>query len=52
MLHGATIIHPEKKPRGGKPTRPKKAANHAIASIRIRIDHAISGMKSGAFRMS
>src|SRR5262249_13611911 len=33
------------KRRGGELTRPEKAANRLIASIRIRIEHAIGGVK-------
>jgi hypothetical protein len=42
---GITIVQPKKKPRGGELTPQEKAANRAIASIRIRIEHAIGGVK-------
>jgi hypothetical protein len=42
---GITIIQPKKKPRGGELTPQEKASNRAIASIRIRIEHAIGGVK-------
>jgi DDE superfamily endonuclease len=42
---GITIVHPKKTPRGGELTPPEKAAHRAIASIRIRIEHAIGGVK-------
>jgi hypothetical protein len=42
---GITIIQPKKKPRGGELTPEEKASNRAIASIRIRIEHAIGGVK-------
>jgi hypothetical protein len=42
---GITIIQPKKKPRGGDLTPQEKASNRAIASIRIRIEHAIGGVK-------
>jgi DDE superfamily endonuclease len=42
---GITIVQPQKKPLGGEPTPPEKAANRAILSIRIRIEHAIGGLK-------
>jgi hypothetical protein len=42
---GITIVQPKKKPRGGELTPQEKAANRAIASIRIRIEHAIDGVK-------
>lgn len=40
-----TILQPKKKPPGGELTPPEKAANRAISSIRIRIEHAIGGVK-------
>jgi hypothetical protein len=45
VLSGVTIIQPKKKPRGGELTPPEKMANRAISSIRIRIEHAIGGVK-------
>jgi hypothetical protein len=42
---GITIVQPKKKPSGGELTPPEKAANRAISSIRIRIEHAIGGVK-------
>jgi DDE superfamily endonuclease len=45
MLDGVTIIQPKKKPRGGELTPPEKAHNRFISSIRIRIEHAIGGVK-------
>jgi hypothetical protein len=45
MLDGITIIHPKKKPRGGELTPPEKAHNRVISSSRIRIEHAIGGVK-------
>jgi DDE superfamily endonuclease len=42
---GITIIQPKKKPRGGELTPPEHARNRAISSIRIRIEHAIGGVK-------
>jgi hypothetical protein len=42
---GITIIQPKKKPRGGELTPPEQARNRAISSIRIRIEHAIGGVK-------
>jgi hypothetical protein len=44
-LHGITMAQPKKKPRGGELTPPEKAVNRAISSIRIRIEHAIGGVK-------
>jgi hypothetical protein len=45
VLADVTIIQPKKKPRGGKLTPPEKATNRRISSIRIRIEHAIGGVK-------
>jgi hypothetical protein len=45
MCDGITIVQPKKKPPGGELTPPEQAANRAIASIRIRIEHAIGGVK-------
>lgn len=45
MLNGITIVQPKKKPRGGELTPPEKATNRRIASISIRIAHAIGGVK-------
>jgi hypothetical protein len=44
-LDGITIVQPKKKPRGGELTPQEKAANRSISSIRIRIEHAIGGVK-------
>jgi hypothetical protein len=45
ILNGITIVQPKKKPRGGELTPPEKVTNRAISSIRIRIEHAIGGVK-------
>jgi hypothetical protein len=45
VLAEGTIVPPKKKPRGGELTPPEKANNHRISSIRIRIEHAIGGVK-------
>jgi len=42
---GITIVQPKKTPPGGGLTPAEKAANRAISSIRIRIEHAIGGVK-------
>jgi DDE superfamily endonuclease len=42
---GITIVQPQKKPPGRELTPPEKVANRAISSIRIRIEHAIGGVK-------
>jgi DDE superfamily endonuclease len=45
FLPDVTIIQPKKKPPGGELTHPEKAMNRRISSIRIRIEHAIGGVK-------
>jgi len=45
LLNGITIVQPKKKPRGGELTPPEQATNRTISSIRIRIEHAIGGVK-------
>jgi hypothetical protein len=45
VLADVTMIQPKKKPRGGELTPPEKAINRHISSIRIRIEHAIGGVK-------
>jgi hypothetical protein len=42
---GITIVQPKKKPPGRELTPPEQAANRSISSIRIRIEHAIGGVK-------
>ena len=44
-LEGTTIFQPKKKPRGGELTAANKAQNREISSIRIRVEHAIDGVK-------
>jgi DDE superfamily endonuclease len=45
FLPGITIFHPKKAPRGGALTPPEKATNRRISSTRIRLEHAIGGVK-------
>jgi hypothetical protein len=45
FLAGVTMFQPKKNPRGGELTPPEKANNRCISSIRIRIEHAIGGVK-------
>jgi hypothetical protein len=45
FLPGITIVQPKKTPRGGELTPPEPATNRRISSIRIRIEHAIGGVK-------
>lgn len=42
---GVLIVQPKKKPRGGELTSDEKAENGRISSIRIRVEHAIGGVK-------
>jgi hypothetical protein len=42
---GVTVIQPKKKPRGKELTAEDKENNRAISSIRIRVEHAIGGVK-------
>jgi len=44
-LAGVTIIQPKKKPRGGELTLEEKERNRQISRIRIRVEHAIGGVK-------
>ena len=45
FLPGITIFQPKNTPRGGELTPPEKATKRRISSIRIRIEHAIGGVK-------
>jgi hypothetical protein len=45
VLADVTIIQPPKTPRGGELTPPEKATDRRISAIRIRIEHAIGGVK-------
>jgi hypothetical protein len=42
---GLIMVQPKKTPPGGELTPPEQAVNRAISSIRIRIEHAIGGVK-------
>ena len=44
-LHDVTIVQPKKTPRGGELTPPEQVTTRRISSIRIRIEHAIGGVK-------
>ncbi|KAB8333674.1 transposase family protein [Scytonema tolypothrichoides VB-61278] len=44
-LDGVEMLQPFKKPRGGELTEEQKAANQALARRRVRIEHAICGVK-------
>nr|QNO54943.1 hypothetical protein MCEIKFBD_00004 [Methanosarcinales archaeon ANME-1 ERB7] len=41
----ASIMMPKKKPRGKELTDEEKAKNKVISSIRVRVEHAIGGIK-------
>lgn len=43
---GVRVIMPDKKPKGKKLTAYQKELNSLIASIRIKVEHAIAGVKS------
>jgi hypothetical protein len=44
-LPGITIFQPKKRPPRGELTSPEKETNLRISAIRIRIEHAIGGVK-------
>lgn len=44
-LTEVTILQPQKKPRGGKLSDLDKHVNEWLSSLRIRIEHAIGGVK-------
>jgi hypothetical protein len=44
-VDGVAVVEPLKKPRGGELTDEQKAANQAHAARRVRMEHAISGVK-------
>ncbi|MGZ8975231.1 transposase family protein [Methylomagnum sp.] len=44
-MKGVNILQPKKKPRGGELTPEDKESNRPISSVRIVIEHVISGVK-------
>jgi len=42
---GVEVRQPKKKPRGGELTVAEKALNRALASLRVVVEHVISGVK-------
>jgi hypothetical protein len=44
-VDGVEIQQPFKKPRGGSLTDEQKAVNKVLAARRVRIEHAMSGVK-------
>ena len=45
QLEGVAILQPKKKPRGGELSYADKVRNRLISSIRVRVEHAIGGVK-------
>lgn len=45
ILAGVTIIQPKKKPRGKELTEADQENNRTISKVRIRVEHAIGGVK-------
>jgi DDE superfamily endonuclease len=45
VVDDVVIIQPKKKPRGGELTAGEKEENRRINSIRVRIEHTVSGVK-------
>ena len=44
-LQGINIIQPKKKPKGRDLTLEEKERNRLISSIRVRVEHVMSGIK-------
>jgi hypothetical protein len=44
-LNQVAILQPKKKPRGGTLTDLEKHSNQWLSSLRIRVEHAIGGVK-------
>ena len=44
-LQDVSMVHPKKTPPGGELTPPEKATTRRLSSIRIRLEHAIGGVK-------
>ncbi len=44
-IPGVNMVQPKKKPRGGELTTDEKERNRVISSVRVRIEHAIGGVK-------
>ena len=45
QLEGVAILQPKKKPRGGELSYFDKVRNRLISTLRVRIEHAINGVK-------
>ena len=44
-IPGGTVTTPLKKPRGGELEADEKAINRALSRMRVRVEHAMAGMK-------
>ena len=44
-IPGVDIVQPKKKPRGGELTKEEKERNCIISRVRVRVEHAIGGVK-------
>jgi hypothetical protein len=44
-LPGITVHPPKKKPRGGQLSKENQQANRLISSIRVTLEHIVSGVK-------
>lgn len=45
QIFNMLIYMPKRKPRGGELTNQEKEVNQAISSVRVRVEHAIAGIK-------
>jgi len=44
-ISGVNMVQPKKKPRGDELTKEEKERNRTISSVRVRVEHAICGVK-------
>jgi hypothetical protein len=44
-IPNVTNVQPKKKPRGGELTKDEKEQNRIISKVRVRVEHAIGGVK-------
>ena len=44
-LESIRILQPKKKPKGKELSEAEKQANQAISSVRVRVEHVMSGIK-------
>ena len=44
-MEGVVVYQPKKKPSGGELTAAEKESNQAISSVRVTVEHVISGVK-------